>query len=296
MPVGIEALYPKLIHLMMDAVFVVDADNRIVFVSDACEALLGYRADELTGTPITDYMHPDDLEATRVSIVRVMSGQSHSDFHNRYIRKDGSIVDILWSARWSEDDGVRIGVARDVTALRMAEDKLRFLAHHDPLTGLTNRSLFNDRLDSSLRAAHRHQSQLALLFLDVNHFKSINDTHGHAMGDRMLCAIARRLESCVRETDTVTRLGGDEFIVLLTDTPADAVAMKVEEINAAMAEPLRAEFGGIKTASCSIGVACYPADGEDADTLLSHADADMYRLKGRRLGSQLTREQAAGID
>lgn len=283
MPVDIEALYPKLIHLMMDAVFVVDADNRIVFVSDACEALLGYRAEELIGTPITDYMHPDDLEATRDSIVRVMSGQSHSDFHNRYIRKDGSIVDILWSARWSEEDGVRIGVARDVTALRLAEDKLRFLAHHDPLTGLTNRSLFNDRLDSALRAAHRYQGKLALLFLDVNDFKSINDTHGHAMGDRMLCTIARRLESCVRETDTVARMGGDEFIVLLTDIPsADAVAMKVDEIAAALAEPLDAEFDGMKTAGCSIGMACYPADGEDAHTLLSHADDEMYRLKGRR--------------
>ncbi len=283
MPVDIEALYPKLIHLMLDAVFVVDRDNQIVFVSDACEALLGYRADELTGTPITDYMHPDDLEATRDSIVRVMSGQSHSDFHNRYIRKDGSIVHILWSARWSEEEGVRIGVARDVTALRLAEEKLRFLAHRDPLTGLTNRTLFNDRLESALRAAHRRQSQLALLFLDVNHFKSINDTHGHAVGDRMLCAIARRLESCVRETDTVARMGGDEFIVLLTDIQSsDGVSMKVEEIVAVLAEPLGAEFGGIKTASCSIGVACYPADGEDADTLLSHADDDMYRLKGRR--------------
>ncbi len=279
----IEALYPKLIHLMMDAVFVVDAGDQIVFVSDACEALLGYRAEELIGTPITDYMHPDDLEATRDSIVRVMSGQSHSDFHNRYIRKDGSIVHILWSARWSEEDGVRIGVARDVTAFRLAEDKLRFLAHHDPLTGLANRSLFNDRLASSLSAAHRHQSKLALLFLDVNDFKFINDTHGHAMGDRMLCVIARRLESCVRETDTVARIGGDEFIVLLTDIQsADAVSMKVDEIAVVLAEPLGFEFGKIKTASCSIGVAFYPADGVDADTLLSHADDEMYRLKWRR--------------
>ncbi|QGT79395.1 diguanylate cyclase [Guyparkeria halophila] len=283
MPVDIDALYPKLIHLMMDAVFVVDADNQIVFVSDACEALLGYRAEELIGTPITDYMHPDDLEATHDSIGRVMSGQSHNDFHNRYIRKDGSVVDILWSARWSEEDGVRIGVARDVTALRLAEDKLRFLAHHDPLTGLTNRSLFNDRLDSALRAAHRHQRRLALLFLDVNDFKSINDSHGHAMGDRMLCTIARRLERCVRETDTVARMGGDEFIVLLTDIPsADAVAMKIDEIAAVLAEPLGAEFDGMKTVACSIGMACYPADGEDAHTLLSHADDEMYRLKGRR--------------
>lgn len=283
MPVDLKALYPKLINLMLDAVFVVDGDNQIVFVSDACEVLLGYSADELTGTPITDYMHPDDLAITRDSIVRVINGQPHGDFRNRYIRKDGAIVHILWSARWSEENGVRIGVARDVTALRQAEEKLRFLAHHDPLTGLTNRSLFNDRLDSALRAAHRHQSSLALLFLDINDFKYINDTHGHAVGDRVLCTIARRVERCVRETDTVARMGGDEFTVLLTDTQsADAISRKVEQIVAVIAEPLGAEFSGIKAPSCSIGVACYPADGEDADTLLSHADDDMYRVKGRR--------------
>lgn len=283
MTVDLKALYPKLIHLMLDAVFVVDGDNRIVFVSDACETLLGYRAEELIGTQITNYMHPDDLAVTRASIVRVMNGQPHNDFRNRYIRKDGAIVHILWSARWSEEDGVRIGVARDVTALRQAEEKLRFLAHHDPLTGLTNRSLFNDRLDSALHAAQRHQSGLALLFLDLNDFKLINDTYGHAMGDRVLCAIAKRLAGCVRATDTVARMGGDEFTILLTDIPlGDAVSRKVEQILAIMAEPLGIEFAGIKTPSCSIGVACYPADGEDADTLLNHADNNMYRLKGRR--------------
>ncbi len=282
MPVDFQALYPKLIHLMLDTVFVVDRDNQIVFVSDACEALLGYRADELIGTVITGYMHPDDLAESRASILRVMNGQPHTDFRNRYIRKDGGIVHILWSARWLEEEGVRIGVARDVSALRQAEDELRFLAHHDPLTGLTNRSLFYDRLNSALNAAHRHQSSLALLFLDLNDFKIINDVHGHAMGDRVLCAVARRLEDCVRETDTVARMGGDEFIVLLTDIPsADDVSAKVEQILAVIAEPLGAELAGI-VLSCSIGVACYPVDGEDVDTLLSHADGDMYRIKRRR--------------
>lgn len=282
MPVNLQALYPKLIHLMLDTVFVVDADNRIVFVNDACEALLGYRADELIGTLITDYMHPDDLAVTRTSIRRVMSGQPHTDFRNRYIRKDGSIVHILWSALWSEEERARIGVAKDVTALRQAEDELRFLAHHDPLTEVTNRSLFYDRLDSALRTAHRYQSRLALLFLDIDDFKIINDVYGHAVGDRVLCEIARRLEGCVRETDTVARMGGDEFIILLTDIEAaDAVSGKVEAITAIMAEPLDAEFGDIRMPSCSIGVACYPADGEDADTLLSHADGDMYRVKRR---------------
>ncbi|PJY94062.1 GGDEF domain-containing protein [Pseudomonas donghuensis] len=287
MPIDLQALYPKLIHLMLDTVFVVDRDNQIVFVSDACEALLGYGADELTGTPITDYIHPDDLAVTRASIVRVMNGHSHVDFRNRYIRKDGGVVHILWAAFWSEEVGARIGVARDVTALRQAEDELRFLAHHDPLTALTNRSLFNQRMDSALRAAQHHQSTLALLFLDINDFKGINDVHGHAMGDRILCTIARRLERCVRETDTVARMGGDEFTVLLPGIQShDAVYAKVEQILAAMAEPLGAEFGGSKMPSCSVGVAFYPKDAEDADTLLSHADGDMYRVKKQR-GAQL---------
>lgn len=280
MPVDLQALYPKLIHLMLDTVFVVDRDNQIAFVSDACEALLGYRADELTGTLITDYMHPEDLAATRASIIRVMNGQPHVDFRNRYIRKDGGIVHILWAAFWSEDVGARIGVARDITALTQAEEELRFLAHHDPLTALTNRSLFNDRLDSALRNVRRQNSTLALLFLDINDFKGINDVHGHAAGDRVLCTIARRLESCVRETDTVARMGGDEFTVLLTDLHSeDAVAEKVQQILAIMAAPLGPEFGPVKMPSCSIGVARYPADGEDADTLLSYADGDMYRVK-----------------
>lgn len=283
MPVDLQALYPKLINLLLDTVFVVDRDNRIVFVSDACETLLGYRADELIGTSISDYWHPDDLEITQDSVRRVMKGQPHVDFSNRYVRKDGSTVHILWSAHWSEQEGVRIGVARDVTALRQAEAEIRFLAHHDPLTQLTNRSLFDDRLDSGLRAAHRHQSSLALLFVDIDDFKYINDVHGHAVGDRVLCTVARRLESCVRETDTVARMGGDEFTVLFTDIQsADAVAAKVEQILTRMGEPLGAEFGGLKMPSCSIGVACYPADGEDAETLLSHADGDMYRKKRRR--------------
>ena len=282
MTVDLQALYPKLIHLMLDTVFVVDKDNQIVFVSDACESLLGYLPQELIGTLITNYMHPDDLAATRDSIVRVMSGKPHIDYRNRYIRKDGGIVHILWSARWYEAEEVRVGVARNVTALMQAEEELRYLAHHDPLTKLTNRALFYDRLALGLSTAHRYQSNLALLFLDLNDFKGINDVYGHAVGDRVLCTVARRLEGCVRETDTVARMGGDEFTVLLTDIKsAHAVTEKVEQILTVMNAPLGAEFGDVRMPSCSIGVACYPTDGEDADTLLSHADSHMYQVKRR---------------
>ncbi|MDH0300966.1 MULTISPECIES: sensor domain-containing diguanylate cyclase [unclassified Pseudomonas] len=283
MTVDLNALYPKLIHLMLDTVFVVDRDNTIVFVSNACEALLGYRAEELTGTPITRYLHPDDLETTRASIIRVMNGQAHFDFRNRYVRKDGGVVHILWAAFWSDEVGARIGVARNITALAEAEEELRFLAHHDPLTRLCNRSLFNDRLRAALDMARREEQVLGLLFLDINDFKGINDVHGHAAGDRVLCAVAQRLQGCVRATDTVARMGGDEFTVLLPDLPsAGAVAEKVAQILAVMAEPLGEEFGAIGMPSCSIGVACYPMDGTDADTLLSLADDDMYRCKRHR--------------
>lgn len=283
MPVDLQALSPKLIHLMLDTVFVVDSENRIVFVSNACETLLGYQADELTGTLITDLMHPEDLAATKASIMRVMNGQSHIDFRNRYLRKDGGIVHILWSARWYEDEGVRVGVARDVTALRQAEDELRFLAHHDPLTELTNRSLFNDRLESALRIAQRQHTELALLFLDLNDFKRVNDTHGHAVGDRVLCEVARRLERCIRKTDTAARIGGDEFTVLLTGIESrDVLSAKVDHILNVMAEPLGPDFADIRMPSCSVGMACYPEHGGDADSLLSYADSHMYQVKRQR--------------
>ncbi|RUO23561.1 diguanylate cyclase [Aliidiomarina iranensis] len=280
MAVNLKALAPKLINLMLDTVFVVDRDHQIVFVSNACENLLGYTAAELKGTTITDYVHPDDLEATKDSIKRAEQGEPHKDFRNRYIRKDGAIVYILWSARWYEEESVRIGVARDVTALKEAEDELRFLAHHDPLTGLINRSLFNDRLRSALSSARRRQSNFALLFLDVNNFKDINDEHGHSTGDAVLQAIGQRLQGCLRESDTVARMGGDEFTVLLTDiNSVDAVTTVVQQIMTVMAEPLGPEFRGLEMPSCSIGVACYPDDGADIDALLSVADGNMYAVK-----------------
>ncbi len=288
MDIDLQAIFPKLIQLMLDTVFVVDRDNQILFVSDACETLLGYRSDEMVGTLITQYMHPDDLATTQDAIRRILSGQSHLDFRNRFLRKDGSVVHLLWSARWYEEEQVRVGVARDVSALAQAEAELRFLAHHDPLTQLTNRSLFYDRLDSAIRMAHRRETRVALLFVDINDFKEVNDAYGHMAGDRVLCTIARRLESCIRETDTVARMGGDEFIVLLTDIPAagseseHVVAERVDRIRDVLNQPAEAELGNVTLPSCSIGVAHYPTDGEDVDTLLRHADDAMYCAKQHR--------------
>ncbi|WP_081318515.1 sensor domain-containing diguanylate cyclase [Pseudomonas rhizoryzae] len=280
MAIDLQALYPKLIQLMPDALFVVDPTDHIVFVSDACEALLGYRPDEMIGTLITHYMHPDDLAATRASIERVMNGQPHRDFRNRYVHKDGHAVYILWSAFWSAEVGARIGVARDVTALAEAEAQLRFLAHHDPLTRVSNRALFNERLDAALRNARRYQHPFALVFLDVNDFKGINDRHGHAAGDRVLCEIARRLRGSLRETDTVARLGGDEFVLLLTGLQSpDDLDPKLAQLRALLAQPLEGAEWSFAMPSCSFGVACYPRDGLNAAALLKHADGAMYHMK-----------------
>ncbi len=276
MPVDLQALYPRLIHLMLDTVFVVDRDNQIVFVSDACEALLGYRACELIGTPITDYMHPDDLAITRASIVRVMNGQPHYDFCNRYLRKDGSVVHILWAACWSEEAQARIGVARDVTAQRKAEDELRFLAHHDPLTRLANRAMFNERLDTALAAARRHNRRLALLFLDINDFKQINDTQGHARGDTVLVEFAAFLRSPLGAAENVVRMGGDEFMVLLPGRDERGAATVVEQIGKVV--ELNNQFYPGTRLSFSIGHATCQ-QGERLADIVKLADSRMYQAK-----------------
>lgn len=279
MPVDLNTIYPKLINLLLDTVFVVDEHGLIVYVSDACEELLGYTAQEMIGTTIFDYVLPDDLEATRAAAASVTGGEHQINFENRYRHRDGRAVHILWSARWYEQDRLRIGVARDITALKQAEMHLRFLAHHDPLTGLTNRSLFADRVETALHAADRHNSGLALLFLDLNDFKPINDQFGHEMGDQLLIQVARRLEQCTRDSDTVARMGGDEFTVLLTDIDSHRnLATAIEKIRNTLAAPFKLGDQSVSV-SCSIGTALYPEDGQTASALLSCADGRMYDHK-----------------
>ncbi len=282
MPVDLNTIYPKLINLLLDTVFVVDEHGTILYVSDACEELLGYAAREMIGTTIFDYVLPEDLDATLASAASVTSGKRQLNFENRYRHRDGRTVHILWSASWYEQDRLRIGLARDVTALKQAELHLRFLAHHDPLTGLTNRSLFSDRLETALHTADRNNTGLALLFLDLDDFKPINDQFGHELGDQLLVQMARRLEQCTRDTDTVARMGGDEFTVLLTGIDNQvSQAIAVDKIRATLAEPFKLGERSVFL-SCSIGAALYPEDGRTASALLGCADGRMYDHKRRQ--------------
>ena len=167
----------------------------------------------------------------------------------------------------------------EITERKRAEEIIRHLAYHDALTGLPNRMLFNDRLNLELAHAQRNQQKLAVMLLDLDHFKDVNDTLGHNVGDKLLQAVGERLTSLLRKSDTVARVGGDEFILLVPDAArvqhATRVAVKILE---AFREPF--EFDDHKLhITTSIGIALYPDDGEDADTLMKNADIAMYRAK-----------------
>src|SRR6185437_7080383 len=199
------------------------------------------------------------------------------------IRRDGTEAAIEDSAAPIHDRRGHVTgavmVFRDVSIARALSLKMAHLAQHDSLTDLPNRLLLNDRLNQALALAHRNDQRLALLFLDLDRFKSINDSLGHAIGDRLLQSVAERLVTCVRSSDTVSRQGGDEFVILLPQVtqPADAV-VAAQKILLALSTPYRIDRQDLQLAA-SIGIVIYPEDGTEADTLLKHADLAMYRAK-----------------
>ena len=265
--------------LMMDAVCVVDKNGDFVFVSAAFEDIFGYAPEEVIGKPMIDHVYPDDGEVTLNVVAGLLNGNLLPRFENRWIRKDGSIIHVLWSARWSEDHQFRIAIAHDITERKLMEQQLHYIAGHDPLTGLPNRALFFGRLQTSLALAKREGSHLSVLFIDIDGFKHVNDNYGHLIGDKLLESIAQRLGACVRRSDTVGRFGGDEFVVVLNsiDMFAD-VLLIAETIRAELERPYQLDHHNLQL-SPSIGVARYPDDGDDEQQLLKHADQAMYKAK-----------------
>lgn len=426
--------------LLLDVVCAVNREGRLVFISAGCEQMFGYRPEELLGQSVFNLIHPDDRERTVDVARRVNAGEQILGFENRYLHKDGHIVHVRWTARWSEAEQIRVAVAHDITERKSSEalqaalyeiseashqaddldslfpvihriiggllpaenffvalldrktglisfpyfvdefdstpdplpldsgtlsgevirtgqallltpesslvmrekhekvvgtDSLDWLgvplhsgkevlgalvvqtyvgnirysdrdqellqfvsnqvasaivrtqlheslihaAGHDPLTGLANRGLFEDRLARVIARARRNPGRFALLYLDLDKFKDVNDLYGHAIGDKMLVEVAQRLQSCIRESDTVARIGGDEFVLLLSNiaNPSDAknVAAKIRLVlnGAFKLGPHNLQI------SPSIGVAVYPEHGESAEALLLHADEAMYASK-----------------
>lgn len=275
----LKEILNNVVDLMLDPVFVVDEFGIILFVSKAVERILGYHPQEMVGRDIIDFVVPDDHEATRQTAASIIGGSIHSNFENRYRHKDGQCINLLWSARWVEEHRVRIGVARDITERKRAEERLYHLANHDPLTDLPNRLLFQDRVTRAIEHCKRYDSKLALLYLDLNGFKLVNDKHSHSAGDQFLKKMSARLSTNIRNADTIARIGGDEFAVLLTGIAnKDSVAEAILKIRKLIERPI--EINGHRlSVTASIGSALFPEQGDAFDELLHQADASMYRKK-----------------
>lgn len=260
-------------------------DGRLFRVNRALTRILGRAEDELLGQSILDLTHPEDRPTIRDHLDRLVTGDLASyQVEQRYLHTDGREVWAAISASVVRDPGgVPLYVVHqieDVTARRRDGERLAHQAIHDPLTGLPNRLLFVDRLRRALAAGDGH-GHTAVLFLDLDHFKVVNDSLGHSAGDRLLVTIADRLRAAVRPDDVVARFGGDEFVVLCQRVPdARAAAEVADRIAAAVARPVTLTEGEVYV-TVSVGIALSGADLDTPDTMLQHADAAMYSAKDR---------------
>jgi diguanylate cyclase (GGDEF)-like protein/PAS domain S-box-containing protein len=282
----LEASENRLRSLMArssDALTVLDADMCFALVSPPVEAMLGYQPHELLGTRVLDQVHPDDAGDVGTIYRRVLAEPgSVQRAEYRFRHKSGvwrNMETIFTNAMTDPAIGGVISNARDITLRRRAEEKARSLAMYDSLTGLPNRVLLADHTRQTIARAERAGRMVGFMFLDIDRFKNINDSLGHAVGDEVLKGLTDRLRHAVREGDVVARLGGDEFVIVLPDVKSPRACSKVaEKIIASASEPF-ASGGHELYVSTSIGISLYPEDGADPEALLKHADTAMYQAK-----------------
>jgi diguanylate cyclase (GGDEF)-like protein/PAS domain S-box-containing protein len=269
-----------------EAIMITDRNNCIVETNPAFSRLTGYSFDDVRGR------NPRVLSSGRTTKEAYQAmwrsiretGTWRGELWDK--NKDGSVYPkwLTISVIEDEEGHVEYHIANfiDISERKNAEEKIAYLAHHDALTGLSNRHSLEDRLDQVLAMARREHSRVTMMFIDMDRFKSINDSFGHHAGDGLLKEVAARLVSSVRESDVVARLGGDEFVVMLNKVDASMVMSLAEKIRNALAQPYDIE-GHALYSTPSIGVATFPDDGADADTLMKHADTAMYcaKLAGR---------------
>ncbi len=280
-----ETRYRTLFDGSGDSIFVItlDDDNRagpILQVNPAAADRLGYTRDDLRGMTIHSITAPESIDGWADTLAELRD-TGEATFERVHIGRDGIRVPVEIRATLADYDGQRviIAVARDITERKEAERRIRYLADYDQLTGLPNRAYFNRRCEEELSRAARHGHRTALLFLDLDGFKAVNDTHGHAIGDDLLKVVAGRLTTALRRSDLAARQGGDEFVILLPEVEgaetAETVSDKlIAEVNA----PVHVEGLSLRV-GVSIGIAMAPEDGETASDLQRHADAAMYVAK-----------------
>ncbi len=263
-----------------DIILLVNQDGLIVDANHRALEAFGYSYQQIMELKISDLRLVEDREQSQEQR-RQLEKQGALLFEAQFLRQDGSTFPAEVSARLIELDGHTYfqGILRDITERKRAEEQIMFLAHHDCLTGLPNRNLLQDRLRQNLARARRNGSKCAILFLDFDRFKNINDSLGHSVGDGVLKEVAVRLQSCLREGDTVARVGGDEFVILLSDLedprPAVSVAQKITALGT---QPYEVEGQKFRL-TISIGICMFPEDGGDFESLLKNADSAMYHAK-----------------
>jgi diguanylate cyclase (GGDEF)-like protein/PAS domain S-box-containing protein len=275
-----EARLRKLFEAIPEAVMVHDEEGNILHVNDVGAKRLEWPAEELVGKNLREVVKPENA-ALVSDHVRMARTNGSCSFETTYISRTGRniVTEVIERPIELEGKSVILSVARDITERKRAEQQLAYIATHDALTGLPNRVLFNDRLNLALALAHRHQQKLAVLLLDLDRFKDINDTLGHSVGDQLLRVTGKRLRGLLRKSDTLARMGGDEFLFLVPGlTRLEHAAEIARKILESFREPFLVEDHELRT-TASIGVTIFPDDGENADTLLKNADIAMYTAK-----------------
>ena len=280
------ALNAQVAAVSNDGVIIVDADTRILDVNPAFTRLTGYHRDEVIGKNPALLSSGKQNREFYDQMWKTISECGHwrGELWNRH--KDGSayLSSLYIHTLTDAQNRVvnRIGIFSDITQTRAVQENVKHQAQHDYLTNLPNRLLFYDRFSQQIALANRHKTQFALIFLDLNKFKPVNDTLGHQVGDLLLIEVAKKLTASVREIDTVSRFGGDEFAILVSDIAGKPdISALIDKIQQLLSEPFSIEAHPI-CISASIGYALYPDDGNDIETMLNKADVEMYRSKHKK--------------
>ncbi|CAD5107487.1 sensor domain-containing diguanylate cyclase [Zestomonas carbonaria] len=281
-----EARERVILDSISDGYFEIDANGTITNVNRALLEQLGYAPEELVGHSFRKVLSSEDIERARLQLLKALSEQGSTTFSAPLRRRDGSLayLETRFSLAHNAEGelvGYR-GILRDVSEQIAYQNQLLDMAYRDPLTGLGNRKAFDEQLRAAIESARREQSPLVLMFIDLDHFKDVNDRFGHDIGDALLISIAERLRQSLRQPDRFYRLGGDEFVMLLPGTSREAAERLAQRLLFALATPV--ELNGIRIdfVTPSIGIALFPEHADNAEALVKAADSAMYRAKQGR--------------
>ncbi len=294
-----ERLHRYIVNTSPDIIYILDQDGHFTFINERIESLLGYSKEEIVGKHYSFLVHHDDMEQAKYVFnerrvgtraaknielrLKCKDDGKSRHFNNRTLPIELSAMGMYTGDSQSSSSYTgTYGVARDVTERKIAEETINFQAYHDLLTKLPNRALLRDRLSLAISQAKREDEKLAVMFLDLDRFKNINDSLGHMIGDELLQQVSMRLKECIRAADTLARFGGDEFTLLLPKlhNGRDDASKLADKITHTLKQPFIID-GHELYVSASIGIALYPHDGSNIDTLIKHADVAMYHVKGQ---------------